>query len=249
LVALLARGSATAGELSQLAGVPRSRTYDTLESLAEKGFVVIQHVKPIRFVAIPPLEAIERAKKKVEEDMRASLKRLDEFKGSEEFEELMNLFKTGLKLIPPAELMGMIRGRDSIMDRLGMMIKGADREVNIVTTPDGATELLLGNFRALQEARKRGIEIRIALPETERATDVIRTLGPIAEVKGVDEREVALAGQFCVVDGKELLLPLTDMKSVDPSQDLAVWSKSEHAARDVFTPLFKLLWSHSKELE
>ena len=42
-VALLARGVATAGELSQIANVPRSRSYDILESLADKGFVVAEH--------------------------------------------------------------------------------------------------------------------------------------------------------------------------------------------------------------
>ena len=40
---LLARGTSTAGELSEMATVPRSRSYDVLESLADKGFVVVQH--------------------------------------------------------------------------------------------------------------------------------------------------------------------------------------------------------------
>ena len=36
--ALLARGVATAGELSDIATVPRSRSYDVLESLEKKRF-------------------------------------------------------------------------------------------------------------------------------------------------------------------------------------------------------------------
>ena len=47
-VALLSRGSSTAGELSDISNVPRSRCYDVLESLADKGFVVVQPGKPIR---------------------------------------------------------------------------------------------------------------------------------------------------------------------------------------------------------
>ena len=50
--ALLSRGTATAGILSVLAKVPHSRTYDVLESLAEKGFVMIQTTKPLKYVAI-----------------------------------------------------------------------------------------------------------------------------------------------------------------------------------------------------
>ncbi len=41
-VALLSRGVSTAGELSDIANVPRSRSYDVLESLEKKGFVILK---------------------------------------------------------------------------------------------------------------------------------------------------------------------------------------------------------------
>ena len=68
-VALLAKGSATAGELAEIAKVPRSRTYDILQSLAEKGLVFIQSGKPLKYVAVDPEEAFERLKKFQEEKM------------------------------------------------------------------------------------------------------------------------------------------------------------------------------------
>ena len=40
--ALLSRGVSTAGELSDIANVPRSRSYDVLESLEKKGFVIMK---------------------------------------------------------------------------------------------------------------------------------------------------------------------------------------------------------------
>ena len=40
--ALLSRGVSTAGELSSISDVPRSRTYDILESLEKKGFNIIK---------------------------------------------------------------------------------------------------------------------------------------------------------------------------------------------------------------
>src|SRR3989344_1424428 len=66
-VALLSRGASTAGELSDISNVPRSRCYDILELLADKGFVMIQQGKPMKYVAIQPKEAFERAKKKISE--------------------------------------------------------------------------------------------------------------------------------------------------------------------------------------
>ena len=61
--ALLSRGVSTAGELSDIADVPRSRNYDVLESLEKKGFVINKLGKPIKYMAIPPKEVVERVKK------------------------------------------------------------------------------------------------------------------------------------------------------------------------------------------
>ena len=40
--ALLSRGVSTAGELSDISNVPRSRSYDVLESLEKKGFIIMK---------------------------------------------------------------------------------------------------------------------------------------------------------------------------------------------------------------
>jgi len=41
-LALLGKGVASAGEIAEISGVPRSRTYDVLESLEKKGFAIIK---------------------------------------------------------------------------------------------------------------------------------------------------------------------------------------------------------------
>src|SRR3970282_1413045 len=66
--ALLSRGVSTAGELSDIANVPRSLSYDVLESLEKKGFVIMKLGKPIKYIAVPPTEVVERVKKNLKED-------------------------------------------------------------------------------------------------------------------------------------------------------------------------------------
>ena len=63
--ALLSRGVSTAGELSDIAGVPRSRSYDVLESLEKKGFIIMKLGKPIKYIAVPPSEVVDRVKKNI----------------------------------------------------------------------------------------------------------------------------------------------------------------------------------------
>jgi len=245
-VALLARGTSTAGELSEIANVPRSRAYDILQSLAEKGFVIVQTAKPIRYVAIPPEEALERAKKKFEEEYQLKVKRIDELKNSTIMRELNEIFTKGLKLISPEELTGALKGRYSVLQQLESMFKGASKKIDIVTTPEGLNEIFENHFNVLKKAKERGVEIRIATNSYEKCEDAIKALSNIAEIRRVNEKEVPITGRFTVVDGKELVFGLMDTKSVHSTQDLAIWSRSEHAAGNVFDPLFKLVWEHSK---
>ena len=76
--ALLSRGVSTAGELSNISDVPRSRTYDILESLEKKGFIVMKLGKPLNYVAVEPGEVVERAKKLVNRDAKEQVKKLEE---------------------------------------------------------------------------------------------------------------------------------------------------------------------------
>ena len=74
--ALLSRGVSTAGELSDIANVPRSRSYDVLESLEKKGFVVMKLGKPIKYMAVAPNEVVERVKKLIQQEIQKTKKKL-----------------------------------------------------------------------------------------------------------------------------------------------------------------------------
>jgi len=90
--ALLSRGVSTAGELSDIANVPRSRSYDVLESLEKKGFVVMKLGKPIKYIAISPTEVVERVKKNMKMDADEKVKRLEELKGTDILTETNSAF-------------------------------------------------------------------------------------------------------------------------------------------------------------
>jgi len=244
-VALLARGTSTAGELSEIANVPRSRAYDVLQSLAEKGFVVVQTGKPIRYVAIVPEEALERAKKKVEDNLKRMQNRIEELKRSSVMRELNEINQQGLKLISPGEITGALKGRYSVVQQLSTMFRTANKKINIVTTPEGLNELYANHLDILKKAKEKGVEIKIAISGTEKCSEGIKAFGSIADIRSMDEKKVPVSGRFLVIDGAQLAFSLTDTK-VHSTQDMAFWSKSEYAAGNVLEPLFKLIWSHSK---
>ena len=83
--ALLSRGISSAGELSDISNVPRSRAYDVLESLEKKGFIVMKIGKPLKYIAVPPQEVIDRVKRDIHENAQSQIVLIDEIKKDEVF--------------------------------------------------------------------------------------------------------------------------------------------------------------------
>ena len=157
--ALLSRGTSTAGELSSISDVPRSRTYDILESLDKKGFVVMKLGKPIKFVALKPDEVIERVKRNLVKNAQEKTKRLETLKNDEVLEELNTLFTKGIKFVEPSDLSGSLKGRQNLYNHLDMMIRNAEKSVVIVTTKEGLNRKIEALLPSLEKCKKKKDEV------------------------------------------------------------------------------------------
>ena len=239
--ALLSRGISTAGELSDIAGVPRSRSYDVLESLEKKGFIVVKLGKPIKYVAVPPSEVLERVKKKVRSEAEYNTKMLDELKGSEVLEELNLLHNQGVELVDPTDISGSVKGRDSIYNHMDFMIKSAENTLTMVTSTEGLIRKFDMFKPQLKKAQKRGVKIRIVAPLTKEVEDIAKDLSDIAEIRHTDN----LPARFFVIDSKEILFMLMDDKEVHPSYDAGVWVNTPFFA-GALENLFELAWKDMK---
>src|SRR3972149_1681458 len=112
--ALLSRGVSTAGELSDIANVPRSRAYDVLESLEKKGIIIMKIGKPIKYIAVPPSEVVKRVQNKLKEDMDRQTVQLEQVKTSDIMSELQMLHTQGVEKVDPTEMTASIKGRSNI---------------------------------------------------------------------------------------------------------------------------------------
>jgi sugar-specific transcriptional regulator TrmB len=240
-VALLSRGTSTAGELSSLAKVPHSRTYDVLESLAEKGFVMLQTSKPLKYVAIDPSEALDRSKKKLKENLNITLDRITKLQNSSVLKELEKIHKKGVQLVEPGEMTGSLKGRDSMHQQLETVFKNAKKSISIFTTEKGLSDLDSIHSNVLKKAADRGIKIRIAVPSKKNVSPLVNKLKQFAEIRKSGKLDII--GRFIVVDGNHVVMALTD-EDVHPTQDFALWSQSEHMASDLLGPIFDHVWQH-----
>jgi len=238
--ALLSRGVSTAGELSDIADVPRSRTYDVLESLERKGMVIVKCEKPIKYMAIPPQEVLDRVKKRLVEHSESQLKRLETLHKSDILSELTLLYKQGVEPMAPTDFSGALKSRHNLYDHLSMLLREAEKNVCLMTTEEGVLRKIRSLKPLLEKAKQRGVKIRIAAPLTDKNKDVISQLNGIAEVKNVK----GVKGRFCVVDGRQLMFMLLDDKEVHPTYDLGFWVNTPYFAK-AMQDMFDQAWSKS----
>ena len=239
--ALLSRGVSTAGELSDIGNVPRSRAYDVLESLEKKGFVMMKLGKPIKYIAVEPVEVVERVKKHAAEHANDRVKRLDELRGTDVLEELKLLHKQGIEFIEPTDLSGAIRGRHNIYTHLEMMVKNAQKSVVLVTTSKGLLRKVEALKPELERLKKKGVKVRIAAPITKELMPVIKEISKLAEVKHTNKMDA----RFCIVDGKELMFMLLNDDDVHPTYDVGVWVNTPYFA----TAMENMFETHWKGFE
>jgi sugar-specific transcriptional regulator TrmB len=241
--ALLSRGVSTAGELSSISDVPRSRTYDILESLEKKGFIMMKLGKPIKFVALKPEEVVERVKKNLVRDAQDKSKRLEQLKGDDVLSELTTLFTTGVKFVEPTDLSGSLRGRQNIYNHLDMMVRDAEKSVTIVTTAEGLNRKLEALMPSLEKARKRGVLVRIAAPVNAENTKIAKDLSKVAEVRNV----TGLKARFTIIDSNQVMFMLLDDEKIHPSYDVGVWINTEFFAKTL-EQMFELAWAKFKRV-
>jgi HTH-type transcriptional regulator, sugar sensing transcriptional regulator len=241
--ALLSRGTSTAGELSNISDVPRSRTYDILESLEKKGFIIMKLGKPIKFVALKPEEVVERVKKNLMVDAKERTKRLERLKGDEVLEELTSLFTKGVKFVEPSDLSGSLKGRQNLYNHLDMMVRDAEKTITIVTTAEGINRKLEALMPSLEKVKKRGVKVRIAAPIDKNNMKVAKDLSKVAEIRNMQD----IKARFTIIDSNQLMFMLLDDEKFHPNYDVGVWINTEFFA-SALEQMFELAWKNMKKI-
>ena len=198
-VALLSEGVSTAGELSGVANVPRSRSYDVLESLRKKGFVIVKQGKPISYKAVPPEDVIKNTKERVNERANKQIKLIEELKTKNLFNELEKIYKQSTDLTEPNEFVGSFKDKTNIKNQLQYMLKNAKNFVYITETTKGLNFNMDFLIKTLPALEKKGVDVRVI-------ADIDKNTGQ--KFNKIKIKNTKLRNRFYIVDGKEMLFML-----------------------------------------
>ena len=224
---LLERGVMTASEVSEHAGIPYSKVYETLNSLERKGWVEAERGRPTRYFPKAPSEALEAARLRLE-DMVNSWKNvvLNELQPLYEKRELME--KPDIWIL---------RGEFSVMAKLREMLDVVKSEL-LIAVPPFARSFVDASVSILGQLRNNGINTKMMVTGDWKKN----------ELKLLENARLRdnLFGGGVIVDGKEALLFLGEADSKrNYSGLLVIWSN--HIGLVKFArEYFELLWDSAK---
>ncbi len=217
--AILSRGMAPAGEISDMSNVPRSRVYDILSSLEKKGFVEAKPTKPLMYAAVDPEKAVENAKKQAKKKSTAMLRNLDRLSGTALFEELQGIYNEGTGMVESVEQTGVLRGRQHLYSHMHSLVGSAKKSVRLMSSASGIQRKLELLGEHLDGLKKRGVAVKVATQVNRDSADAVGKLCKAAEVRHAR----GITSRFCIVDNKDMMFMLMDDTEVHPNYDTGVW--------------------------
>jgi len=222
-LALIEHGALAASRISEDAGVPYSKIYETLSSLEKKGWVEIESGRPSKYYPKPPPEALEAVKLRLESLLKEH--------GKQVLSELQPVYeKKGVSERPDIWI---IRGEFNVLTKLQETLNKTKTELMIAVpiVPDLLVEIFAPTLLHLKNS---GVKI-IVMTTKKAEKEILRKLSKLAEVRVRNQ----MFGGGLISDEKEVILLLGEDEK---KPTLAIWS--DHLglakfARDYFSYLWK----------
>jgi sugar-specific transcriptional regulator TrmB len=232
-MALLGKGIASAGEIAEISGVPRSRTYDVLESLEKQGFAISKIGKPAKYIAVRPNIILEKLKTNTIKEADDKVSLLSNLKNSSEYTEIENIYNTGLEPIKNEDLTGSIKGRNTIYGHVKEISENAKREVIICLPLRDFSDKLRVFTTLIEKLKKNGVKVKIALSGNE---SEIKKLSIKLKEK---IKSINVNAKFFIIDQEQVMFLLSD--GAQAEEEVAIWLNSPFFSNSLVF-LFEQVW-------
>jgi sugar-specific transcriptional regulator TrmB len=222
-VALISKGTISAGELAYYSDLPRTKIYPTLLKLENKKLAIISKSKPIMCTAIAPEDAFDSIiheqinKVNAMNALVSNLKKASEESRKSRGSEEKRYFQINA---------------NNVLDQLRVMIEGAKSSINIMVDQWGLG-LLEECKEQLLVVLRRNLEVRILLPSTQICSESYRAIPNEVKIRVsdivqncfvFDETEVLMVDNE---NGKGAIFSSTEVLGVNQNRVFAdIWRNS-----------------------
>lgn len=212
-VALTRISQGTAKDISQVADVPRSRVYDTVDRLHRRGLVDIQQSEPREFRAIPKEQAFDKLRQDYNSSIAAADEALDQVESAKTQEE---------------KGVWAIAGAGHVTGRVVELINNADDHIHFIIADE--TMLEQAALDRLAAASERGVIILVEAP-SDSVQDRFQQAIPDARIviqESLQESRKVLnkwPGQLVMADHQSILTSgVEESRLPGVNDETAMWS-------------------------
>jgi sugar-specific transcriptional regulator TrmB len=226
-LALLSKGIAAAGEVADISGVPRSRTYDVLESLEKKGFAMVKLGKPVKYIGVKPGVVVEKMKNNLKKETEDKISAFAKIGETKEFFQLEELYTSGLDPVKREEISSSLKGKSNISAQIRESLQNAKKEVIICSSALEISSKLRLFAQTFSNLQKANIKLKVALFGEE------KMISELSKKLGIKIKRVQLNAKFFIIDKNEILFYV----SKGEDEDIAIWLNSSFFA-EAFAAMF-----------
>ncbi|KYH40631.1 MAG: hypothetical protein AYL32_010590 [Candidatus Bathyarchaeota archaeon B26-2] len=233
-VALVREGPSTASELSKASKVPRTKIYQTLRKLIEKGLVAEMPSEPKIFTATSPSAAFGPHIESFEEQARDFYSMVNFLENA--YEKASTTAKTR------RDDLWVIHGKPNIMKAIRDLFLRAERTAYILTTENGLIQIFKDCNKTFDRLVENRVDVHISTSIGFRNRGIVQELRHICSVHKVDRDEVPPSTLFISIDQKETLIAIMEVGDPNPFpyEDVAVLFRNPILCAILSRILFKV---------
>ncbi len=230
LGAMFKLSEAEAPEISRLAQVPKTRVYDVLDRLTKKGLIIEIFGRPKKY----RVESVDSVFGGLIRSKRADLKKLEDraakLKG-------LVLAKNGL-MKDASEKVMKVKDKNDFMRILSKELEGANKSVVGFTTLGKDYRIVNDSIRGLSD---KNVEIKLVAKIAEDCAHVEKDY----RAKGIGIKSGDHGIHAYVVDGKKVILALSDLEQHKPEYHFTIWQDNLPMA-NALNSYFNTFWASKK---
>ena len=193
-ITLVISGQSKARDISQISGVPRTKVYETLKNLIDRGLVEELPSNPLKFIASSPIKSFRENFQPLEEKTKNLRKLL----------HILEFYHRKAKNTETIEQTEVWILRDSeVLKKLKSILYEAKKSVMILTSTSGIIFLYRDFGKILDRTAEKGVKIQILTPRDPYSRHIVKEFAYQFEVKYTDFK---LSVLYICADWKESLL-------------------------------------------
>jgi sugar-specific transcriptional regulator TrmB len=217
LATLFSLKEADAPEVSRTAQVPKTRVYDVLDKLVEKELAIKIFSRPKKYRAMDAPEVFEKLVRAKKDELDA-LENHSKILGNEIVQQQMSDQKS------TEERVLKVKTRTDFYKILSQEMDSAEKEIIGLTRLDVHHPIL---HDSLRKASGRDVTVRLIGEHPEAFKEAGR------RINGVRLKDSQHGMHAYVIDGRKVIMLLSDMKKEKPEYHFAIWPENKSLAQTI----------------